>query len=193
MDDATLHQFVQAKLPWIEKQQAKLRRRTEQAPQQYCSGERHSFRGQAYPLQVMNTMGKPWVQLTHDSIELYIAAESTASQRQQLLNHWYRCQLKLLIPSLLAQWQPIVGVTVREWRIKHMKTRWGTCNIPAQRIWLNLELAKHSDRALEYVVVHELTHLLERLHNDRFHGFLDQFLPDWRSREAELKQLVIMK
>ncbi|NEO87132.1 MAG: M48 family metallopeptidase [Spirulina sp. SIO3F2] len=193
MSEATLREVIQAKLPWIEKQQAKLRNQTLPIPQHYCSGEFHRFRGQAYPLQVLPTMGAPWAQLTDDILELHIAAKSTLEQRQQVLNYWYRSQLKLRVPPLLAQWQPIMGVTVQEWRIKRMKTRWGTCNIQAQRIWLNLELAKHSDRTLEYVLVHELTHLLERLHNARFHQLLDQFLPDWRSREAELKQFLITK
>lgn len=105
---------------------------------------------------------------------------------EALLREWHREQIRGVMPSLLATWLPVIGVELREWRIKKMKTRWGSCNIRSRRIWLNLELAKLPISCLEYVVVHELVHLLERYHNRRFHLLMDGFMPDWRDRKELL-------
>ncbi len=104
------------------------------------------------------------------------------------MNNWYRRQLQDQIPPLLENWQRVIGVQVDSWQIKQMKTRWGTCNIEARRIWLNLELAKKPDHCLEYVIVHELVHLLERHHNARFIGIVSKFMPHWRSYRDELNR-----
>jgi len=104
-----------------------------------------------------------------------------------VLTEWYRAELKREIPKLIEKWQRIMKVDVRDFGVKRMKTRWGTCNIRAKRIWLSLELAKKDPKCLEYVVVHEMVHLLERLHNKRFYRLMDQFLPDWRERDLLLK------
>jgi predicted metal-dependent hydrolase len=101
---------------------------------------------------------------------------------------WYRQRLKALIPPLIAKWEAILGVTVAEWGVKQMKTKWGTCNIQARRIWLNLELIKKPELCLEYVVVHEMMHLLERKHNDHFAALLDQAMPQWRLHREELNR-----
>ncbi|MGB0562443.1 MAG: M48 family metallopeptidase [Spirulinaceae cyanobacterium] len=178
--ETEIRAFVVAKLPWIKKQQAKLRSRPRPEAKHYMAGEPHPFRGQLYPLEIAVATGTPHVRLTSTRLVLHIAPESIETQRAELLNCWYRTQLKTLIPPLIDHWQPRLGVEVSEWRIKRMKTRWGTCNIAARRIWLNLELIKYSDRALEYVVVHEMIHLLERNHTARFYALMDQFLPDWR-------------
>ena len=108
--------------------------------------------------------------------------------RARALEHWYREQLKALIPPLLTTWQPEMRVEAAQWGIKKMKTRWGSCNIRARRIWLSLELARKPAACLEYVVVHELTHLLERRHNRRFVAYMDQFLPTWRLARAEINR-----
>ena len=105
-----------------------------------------------------------------------------------LLNDWYRRRLKELVPDLIAKWQPVVGVQVADWGIKKMKTRWGSCNTRDHRVWLNLELAKKPPRCLEYVLVHELVHLLESHHNDRFKALMDQFMPQWQLHWDELNQ-----
>ena len=99
---------------------------------------------------------------------------------------WYRQQLKEQIAPLLAKWQPIIGVKVDEWGVKQMKTKWGACNIQKKRIWINLELAKKPQRCLEYIIVHELIHLLERLHNERFLAYMDGFMPQWKKYREEL-------
>ena len=116
------------------------------------------------------------------SLDLFVRPGTDAEQREAVLLRWYREQLKALIPPLLEKWQPILGVQVADWGIKKMKTKWGSCNPDARRIWLNLELAKKPVQCLEYIVVHELVHLLERHHNERFTALMDRHLPHWRSR-----------
>ena len=113
---------------------------------------------------------------------------SDTVRREQVLLGWYRRQLKELIPPLIAHWEPILGVQVAAWGVKAMKTRWGTCNPAARRIWLNLELVKKPPDCLEYIVEHEMVHLLERGHGDRFVAHMDRFLPRWRELRAVLNQ-----
>lgn len=117
-------------------------------------------------------------------------AEDAAGRARRLaiLRRWYREQLHDQIPGLIAKWEPIVGADVAEWRIKRMKTRWGTCNTQARRVWLNLELAKKPVNCLEFVLVHEMVHLHERLHNERFMAYMDRFMPQWRLHRAELNR-----
>ena len=113
---------------------------------------------------------------------------SNKDQRKRVLQAWYRQQLKDLIPPLIAKWESAIAVRVAEWGVKQMKTKWGVCNIRARRIWLNLELAKRPIHCLEYVIAHELVHLLERRHNDRFKALLTGFVPNWKSLRQELNQ-----
>ena len=113
---------------------------------------------------------------------------SDTAQRERVLLTWYRRQLKQLVPPLVAKWEAVIGVEVAEWRVKQMKTRWGTCNPEAGRIWLNLELIKKPVSCLEYIIVHEMVHLLERRHNDRFVAHMDKFMPQWRMVREELNQ-----
>jgi predicted metal-dependent hydrolase len=119
---------------------------------------------------------------------MYVKAESDTDYRRRLLSGWYRQQLKEQIPGLITKWEGIMGVDVAEWGVRQMKTKWGTCNIKSRRIWLNLELAKKPPHALEYIVVHELNHLLEKGHNERFKSLMDQFLPHWRQYREELNR-----
>jgi len=156
------------------------------------TGECHNFLGQPFPLRVIEHSGAGQLILRDDTcLEIRVRPKSTTAQRQAIMQRWYRRQLETLIPPLLARWQPVLGVRVAECRIKRMRTKWGTCNIPARRIWLNLELAKRPAACLEYVVVHELVHLLERYHNRRFQSLMDKFLPQWRLRKYELNSLPI--
>jgi predicted metal-dependent hydrolase len=115
-----------------------------------------------------------------------VRRESSAEHRERVLQHWYRQQLKELIPPLLQKWQTALDVQANEWAIKKMKTKWGACNVKVRRIWLNLELAKKPVQCLEYIIVHELVHLLERHHNDKFLALMNEYLPQWRSRRSEL-------
>lgn len=119
-------------------------------------------------------------------LELHVRPELTASERERILHRWYRRQLKELIPPMVEKWQRVVGVEAKQWAIKKMKTKWGACNADACRIWLNLELAKKPVPCLEYIIVHELVHLVERHHGDRFNALMNEFLPQWKARRAEL-------
>lgn len=188
VNDAAVRQFVLAKLAWIKKHQAKFVKLVRSAPIEYISGESHYYQGKRYLLNVIYQPGAPKVVISDQTtLDLYVRPGSDSVQRQRVMTAWYRHQLKAQIPPLIEKWQPIMGVTVQAWGVKQMKTRWGTCNIKARRIWLNLELAKQAHHCLEYIVVHEMVHLLERLHNTRFKAFMDQFLPPWRRYKEELK------
>ncbi len=181
---------VRSKLEWIrQKQQLLAHGQSDAHTPLYCSGETHFFLGHPYCLQVQNHAGPAKVCIRNERVLDFFVREGWAdAQREKAFLGWYREQLRVLVPLLLDKWQPVLGVAAREWGIKRMKTRWGTCNVTARRIWLNLELAKKPFACLEYVVVHELVHLLERSHNARFWGLMDRFLPDWRESKAQLNK-----
>ena len=124
-------------------------------------------------------------------IDLYVRAGSTREQREKVMKEWYRKHLKEQIPGLLEKWRRVTGVEVKSWGVKLMKTKWGTCNAAAKRIWLNLELAKKPGHSLEYIMVHEMVHLLERHHNERFTAYMDKFMPRWRVYKEELNSLIL--
>lgn len=189
LSQETILAFARAKLAWIKKQQAKIQARPFPPLPDYVNGETHFFFGQPYVLQVLDTPGRPRVELNAGEalLFLYVRPRSTKAEREKLLNTWYRRQLKAVVPAYLEKWQQKIGVTVKEWGIKRMKTRWGSCNTRDRRIWLNLELVKRSPRCLEYIIVHELVHLLERYHNHRFYAYLDRYLPDWKGIKKELR------
>ena len=122
---------------------------------------------------------------------MYIRSGSSVLKRQSVLNEWYRIQLKKSIPAFITKYEKLMGVKVNQFGVKRMKTRWGTCNNRAQRIWLNLELAKKPIECLEYIVVHEMAHLLESRHNDRFVSLMDKYMPKWRFYKDELNRMPI--
>lgn len=187
VSDEAVRLAVISRLSWIKRQKSKFTNQARQSAREYVSGESHYFQGQRYRLKVIYQNGTPRVVIRNKSIiDLYVREGSELVQRQKVLLTWYRQQLKELTPLLIAQWEPIIGVKVAEWHIKQMKTKWGTCNIEAQRIWLNLELAKKSAQCLEYIVVHEMLHLLERHHNDYFIELMNKFMPQWRLHREEL-------
>ena len=189
---ATIEEFVRARRAWIEKHQQRFATR-EPAPAalRYETGETVPYLGETYQLLVTATFHRPSVARDAEARQLHLSvpAGSTAAQREAVLTAWYRQQLKRRLPELLTKWEPVVGRAAAAWGVKQMRTRWGTCNIGARRIWLNLELIKRPLPCLEYVLVHELTHLHERLHNTRFWGLMDQFMPDWRTYRAELNRV----
>jgi predicted metal-dependent hydrolase len=130
--------------------------------------------------------GSAMVIISGDTLLLSVPPESSREHRERIMTDWYRARLGALIPNLVERWEPVVGHRADEVRIRKMKTKWGSCNIDARRIWLNLELAKKPPRCIEYILVHELVHLAERHHNDRFRALMDRHLPDWRTRRDEL-------
>lgn len=188
VSDEAVRLAVIEKLGWIKRQQSKFADQPRQGKREMVSGESHYFLGQRYRLRVVNHEGPARVICGKSHLELHVRPELDAEQRERVLTGWYREQLKQLIPPVLAQWEPKLGVQATNWGIRKMKTRWGTCNREARRIWLNLELAKKPKGCLEYVVIHELVHLLERDHNDRFRSLMDQFMPRWQIRRTILNQ-----
>jgi len=187
MNDEAVRQAVISKLPWIKRHQAKFEGQERQRPLEYISGESHYYQGQRYLLKVIYHNGPPKVVIRDNAmLDLFVRTGSTAKKRERALMAWYRQQLKEAIPPLVTRWEIIIGEEVVEWGVKRMKTRWGSCNIKARRIWLNLELIKKPVHCLEYIIVHEMVHLLERLHNDRFVAYMDEFLPQWRRCQNEL-------
>ena len=191
VDDETIRLFALSKLKWIEKSQAKFQAQPRQTPKKYISGESHYYRGDRYLLNVIYHSSVPKIVRSNTQIDLYVRHGSIQEQREQVLNNWYRQQLKSEIPRLIAKWERVIGVSTNDWGVKKMKTRWGTCNTQAKRIWLNLELIKKPPHCLEYVIVHELVHLLERNHNDRFKAYMTRFMPNWSLYKEELNRLSV--
>jgi predicted metal-dependent hydrolase len=187
VSDHAVRLAVVGKLGWIKRQRARFADQPRQSRRELVSGETHYFLGRRYRLRVIEHQGRGLVVLRgRTTLELWVQPGSSASARDQVLQRWYRDRLRELVPPLLAKWEPILGVHAADWRIKKMKTKWGACSVDARRIWLNLELAKKPARCLEYLVVHELVHLVERRHNEHFTQMMDQHLPLWRQRRQEL-------
>jgi len=179
--DEQVRLTIVSRLPWIKKRQAAFLVQPRQSVREMVSGESHYLFGKRYRLEVIERTGKHEVIIKNNStLLLYVKPRTTTTNRLLVLNKWYRSQLKERIPGLLEYWQQRMGVDVTAWGVKRMRTRWGSCNITQKRIWVNLELAKKSPECLEYILVHELVHLLERGHNDRFRGYLNRFLPTWQ-------------
>ena len=189
VNDEAIRLAVISKLPWIKRQQNRFLSQERQSEREYVYRENHYFFGQRYLLNVIEHAGQSRVEIQNKTrIDLYVPPGSDELKREQVLLAWYRRELKDLIPSLIKKWEEIIGVTVEDWGVKKMKTKWGSCNINERRIWLNLELAKKPVECLEYVVVHEMVHLLERNHNDRYKQLMDQFMPQWRQNRDILNQ-----
>lgn len=189
VNDEAVRLAVISKLAWIKQQQTKFQSQVRQPPRQYEYRESHYFLGQRYLLNVIEQKGPSRVELQNKTrMNLYVPIGSGTAKREQILLGWYRKELKAILPPLIDKWEEILGVTVHDWGIKQMKTKWGSCNIKAKRIWINLELAKKSPQCIEYIVVHEMIHLKERHHNAHFKELMDRFLPQWRSIREELNQ-----
>jgi predicted metal-dependent hydrolase len=186
MDMDTIRLFAVSKLGWIRKQQAKLQEQVREAKREYSNRESHYYLGKRYLLNVIENNASQIVVLKHDTIELYVRENTPPEKSRVILENWYRQRLKELIPDYIKKWEGLINVKVKEFGIKKMKTRWGTCNIKAGRIWLNLELAKKPIHSLEYIVVHEMMHLLERKHNEIFISYMNKYLPEWRFYKEEL-------
>jgi len=189
MTDDNVRLAVINRLSWIKKQQASFQSQPRQSKREMITGESHYVFGKQYPLVVIERLGRHEVIIKNNStLQLFVNPGTSTQNRALVLNEWYRNQLKARIPDLLKHWEPRIGKQVTDWGIKKMKTKWGSCNINQGRIWLNLELAKKPIECLEYVLVHELVHLLERQHGDRFKAYMDKYLPQWQRCRDILKR-----
>ena len=189
IDDEAVRLAVISKLRWIRRHQRTFVDQPRQSQREMVSGESHYFLGRRYRLNVLEHSGPGRVDIKGNSeLTMQVRPDTSPTKREQMLNDWYRRYMKALVPGLISRWQPVMGVQVADWGIKKMKTRWGSCNVRDHRVWLNLELAKKPPHCLEYVLVHEMVHLLERRHNDRFRELMDRFLPQWRLYRDELNR-----
>ncbi len=187
MDNDAIRLFVISKLPWIKKHKIKFKEQVRQLPREYVSGESHYFQGKRYLLNVIYAEGINRVSLRNKTyIDLFLDKDSSLEQRHQLMTEWYRNQMKVQMLPIIRKWQKKIGLSADEYRIKQMKTKWGSCSINSKRIWLNLELIKKPQHCMEYIIVHELVHFLERRHNDRFIAYMDKFMPQWHIYRDEL-------
>jgi len=212
-DDETVRQAIVARLAWIRRHLARSGGAWPSGGQvvpethEYVSGETHDFRGVSHLLNVIEHDGPgrvirrhgdeadhaylappPLMETRPPVIDLYVRRGSSTDRREAVLTAWYRAELKAQIPPLLAKWQPVIGVEAAAWGVKAMRTRWGSCNSTARRVWLNLELVKKAPHLLEYVLVHELVHLLERGHGAAFKAHMDRLMPGWQQMRAELNR-----
>jgi len=185
----SIRSFAVSKVEWIKKHQKRIQNHRREIPQEYLNPENHLYLGKCYLLNVTEQNSHPKVILNHDTIELFTRKNSTKLQRQAILESWYRKQLIELAPQFIDKWEKKMNVCVNEVRIKKMKTKWGTCNTKAKRIWLNLELAKKPVHCIEYLIVHEMVHLLERRHNERFKAYMDMFIPQWKQYRKVLNNI----
>lgn len=189
LDDEAVRLAVISRLGWIRRQQRTFQQQDRQSEREMVTGESHFFQGRRYRLDVIQHDGRPSVVLPNNTtMELRVRPGTNRERREAILQRWYRQRLREQLPELLRRWEPRVGATVAETRIKRMKTRWGTCNREARRIWLNLELAKKPSSCLEYILVHEMIHFLERHHNDHFRTLMDELMPQWRLHREELNR-----
>ena len=187
VDDEAVRLAVIGKLGWIRRQQARFQAQPRQSEREMVGGESHYFLGRRYRIRVVETSGPCRVELRGKTIlAIHARADSTAEQRAAALHRWYRERMMPLVPPLVEKWEAALGVRVAEWRIRRMKTKWGSCTPTARRIWLSLELVKKQPQCLEYIVVHEMVHLLERRHDERFLALMDEHLPLWRGYRDEL-------
>lgn len=189
MTDTAVRMAVISRIPWIKKQQSDFAKQPRQSDREMVSGECHYLWGKRYRLNVVERAGKHEIKLGRGRLHLYVNSTATVENRALVLNSYYREVLKARIAELLPIWERKMDVAAADWGVKRMKTKWGSCNTQAKRIWLNLELAKKPPECLEYILVHELVHLLERNHNERFKGYMDKLLPDWRERRDLLNRM----
>ncbi|MEA5006924.1 MAG: SprT family zinc-dependent metalloprotease [Rikenellaceae bacterium] len=192
VNDDAIRLFAISKLGWIKRHQREFDAQERISPREYKQRESHYFQGRRYLMKIIERDEPPKVILrTRTYIELYIRPNTSFEKRQEVITEWYRVELKKLIPGIIEKWEKSLNVTIDEWQVKQMKTNWGTCKIEKKRILINLELAKKPVHCLEYVILHEMVHLLERHHNERFLYYMDTFLPNWKQIRAELNKLPV--
>ncbi|MBM3138471.1 MAG: M48 family metallopeptidase [Chloroflexi bacterium] len=189
MNDESIRLFAVSKIRWIRKHKKRFEEQARQTIRDFVSGESHYFWGNRYILDVVDSQENPKVEIVgNKKIRLSVDIRKDLDHREELMTAWYRREIKKVIPDIIYKWQGKTGLVVNEWRVRKMKTRWGSCNISARRIWINLELAKKPPHCLEFIIAHEMVHFLERNHNQRFTELMDEYLPNWQLLRDELNR-----
>lgn len=187
----TIRLFVISKLPWIRTQQRKLRAQERETPREFLNKESHYLWGKRYLLELSFADAAPTVSITPRKLKLQVRPGANAAQCEEVLDTWYRQQIRDVLPALLAKWEPLLGVKTSRVFVQRMKTKWGSCTPEAGYIRLNTDLAKKPPECLEYIVIHELVHLIEPTHNDRFSALMDLYLPNWHHLRKQLNSLPV--
>lgn len=187
----TIRVFAISKLGWIKQQQRKLRDQEREMPREYLDRESHYVWGQRYLLSVTERNQAPAVTLKHSHMILTVRAGADKAAQEAIVAQWYREQIKAVVSGLIAKWAPLLGVSVNRVFVQQMKTKWGSCNPRARTIRLNTELAKKPKECLEYIVVHEMVHLIEPTHNVHFVALMDRFMPRWHFCRQSLNRLPV--
>ncbi len=187
----TIRVFVISKLEWIRRQQRKMDAQEREAPREYLDRESHYVWGRRYLLKRIEENAAPSVELRHSRLVLQVRPGTDEARSREILEVWYREQIRVAVPSLIAKWEPVMGVKVGRVFVQRMKTRWGSCNPESQSIRLNTDLAKKPPECLEYIMVHEMAHLLEPTHNPRFRSLMNLFMPQSQHLKDELNRLPV--
>jgi len=191
MDLDTIRVFAISRLGWIKQQQKKFQEQERETPREYLDLESHYVWGKRYLLKIIEVNEAPSIELKHNKMILRVRPGTDDKKKQAIIDAWYREQLKKAVPSLIARWEPLLGVNVERFFVRRMKTRWGSCNHRALSIRLNTDLAKKPKECLEYIIVHEMAHLLEPTHNSRFITLMDHFMAKWQFYRDKLNQLPV--
>lgn len=183
--------FAITKLGWIRREQKKMREQEREAPREFLERESHYVWGKRYLLHVTEAEASPVIQLRHKRILLQVRPGTSREKCQELVEEWYRHQIREAVSPLIERWEKRLDVKVEKIFVQRMKTKWGSCNHDARTIRLNTDLAKKPPECLEYIVIHELMHLLEPTHNARFQSLMDHHHPQWRSHQDTLNRLPV--
>jgi predicted metal-dependent hydrolase len=191
MSPDTVRVFAISKLGWIKQQQKKIQAQERETPREYLDHESHYLWGRRYLLNVFEEDARPKVELIHGKIILRVRPGTDESKRQVIVEEWYRAQLKIAVAPLITKWEPLMNVKVERVFVQRMKTKWGSCSTKSRNIRLNTDLAKKPHECLEYILVHEMVHLLEPTHNAHFVSLMDSFVPKWQFYREELNRLPV--
>ncbi len=192
ISDETIRLFILSKLDWLKKRQKKIQQSIQLTNYEYTDKETHYIWGNAYILSIIEKDAPAIIELTNNTIILTIKPGANFETKKQIINKWSREELRLHAIPLIEKWSPILGVSINKLYVRYMKTYWGSCNTHAHTIRLNTELVKKPPECLEYVVVHELVHLLEPSHNKNFHRLMTAYLPDWKQRKELLSNFPLI-
>lgn len=189
--DETIRLFVVSKIGWIRRQQRRFQKQEREGVKEYLQRESHYFLGKRYLLKIIEKDHAPAISVSSRVLTMAVRPGTTVEKRQQILEQWYRGQLREVLAPLVEKWKKKIHVDIDSWTIRKMRTKWGTCNTDSKRISFNLELAKKPVECIEFIVVHELVHLLERRHSPRFQSLVEKYLPDWKKRKRYLNSVEI--